>query len=187
MPNMPLLPKQPEPVAWRFDGEVAKGVAVTVYKSVANSWIARGYKATPLFELATTQPVIPEQLTVRMAEDKALSLGAVLYDEEADVFADGWNACRAEMLKAQQNEAQNIPENIPEKPIGEHKWISVDERMPDNYAPVLVCSNRGIIWCAEVEDGDFYPDEFPNLPREGFEITHWMPLPEAPAQESDND
>jgi len=61
MPNIPLLPKQPEPVAWRFDEEVAKGVAVTVYKSVANSWIARGYKATPLFELATTQPVIPEQ------------------------------------------------------------------------------------------------------------------------------
>lgn len=132
MPNIPLLPKQPEPVAWRFDEEVAKGVAVTVYKSVANSWIARGYKATPLFELATTQPVIPEQLTVRMAEEKALSLGAVLYDEEADVFADGWNACRAEMLKAQQNEPQNIPENIPAQPvIPEQRPMVPDEIIPD--------------------------------------------------------
>ena len=121
MPNIPLLPKQPEPVACRFDEEVKKGVAVTVYKSVANSWIARGYKATPLFESPLAQPVIPEQLTVRMAEEKALSLGAVLYDEEADVFADGWNACRAEMLKAQQNEPQNIPENIPAQPVSEPK------------------------------------------------------------------
>ncbi|NLS56396.1 DUF551 domain-containing protein [Hafnia alvei] len=71
-------------------------------------------------------------------------------------------------------------------PVSEHKWINVDEGMPENYNTVLVCSNRGIIWCAEVEDGDFYPDEFPNLPREGFEITHWMPLPAAPVQEQNN-
>lgn len=56
----PVLPKQPEPVAWRFDELAAKGMVVTVYKSVANSWIARGFKATPLFELAPAQPVIPE-------------------------------------------------------------------------------------------------------------------------------
>lgn len=122
-------------------------------------------------DTAPAQHVIPDEITPD--EDNS-------YD-----YVEGWNACRSEMLKAQQNEPQNIPENIPAKPIGEHKWISVDERMPDNYAPVLVCSNRGIIWCAEVEDGDFYPDEFPNLPREGFEITHWMPLPAAPAQENE--
>lgn len=51
----PVLPNQPEPVAWRYDDGVAKGMAVTVYKCVADSWIARGYKATPLFESAPAQ------------------------------------------------------------------------------------------------------------------------------------
>lgn len=36
-------------------------------------------------------------------------------------FDEGWNACRAEMLKTQQNEPQNIPENIPAQPVSEHK------------------------------------------------------------------
>lgn len=59
------------------------------------------------------QPVIPGQLTQRMAEEKALSLGAVLYDEEAEVFADGWNACRAEMLKAQPvSEPYKLPYGV---------------------------------------------------------------------------
>lgn len=62
-------------------------------------------------EQAPAQPVIPGQLTQRMTEEKALSLGAVLNDEEADVFADGWNACRAEMLKAQPvSEPYKLPE-----------------------------------------------------------------------------
>lgn len=32
-------------------------------------------------------------------------------------YMHGWNACRDEMLKAQQNEPQNIPENIPAQPV----------------------------------------------------------------------
>lgn len=66
---------------------------------------------------APAQPVIPGQLTLRMAEEKALSLGAVLYDEEAEVFADGWNACRDEMLKAQ--------------PVSEPSWVSVKDGLPE--------------------------------------------------------
>ena len=31
-------------------------------------------------------------------------------------------------------------------------------------------------------NGVLYPDEFPNVPKQGREITHWMPLP-APPQE----
>ncbi|WP_336195308.1 hypothetical protein [Hafnia paralvei] len=49
-----------KPVAWRYDDGIAKGMAVTVYKCVADSWIARGYKATPLFEPAPAQQAIQE-------------------------------------------------------------------------------------------------------------------------------
>lgn len=62
-------------------------------------------------------------------------------------------------------------------------WISVDEKMPEDGGAVLVHQDGGIIFCAEAEHGWFYPDEFPNIPKQGREITHWMPLPAAPAQE----
>lgn len=66
----------------------------------------------------------------------------------------------------------------------EDKWVSVSERMPDNGLTVLVCQEGGITFCAEVEDREFYPDEFPHVPKEGREITHWMDMPEPPAAPS---
>ena len=59
-------------------------------------------------------------------------------------------------------------------------WIPCDERMPEEGDVVLVCQEGGIIYCAEMEDGVLYPDEFPRVPTQGREITHWMPLPTAP-------
>ncbi len=59
-------------------------------------------------------------------------------------------------------------------------WIDCSERMPEDGDVVLVCQEGGIIYCAEMEGGVLYPDEFPRVPPEGREITHWMPLPAAP-------
>ncbi|WP_194761197.1 DUF551 domain-containing protein [Pantoea ananatis] len=59
-------------------------------------------------------------------------------------------------------------------------WVKCSERMPENSDAVLVCQEGGITFCAEYDGGEFYPDEFPNLPKQGKEITHWMPLPAAP-------
>lgn len=59
-------------------------------------------------------------------------------------------------------------------------WIACSERMPEEGDVVLVCQEGGIIYCAEMQDGELYPDEFPRVPSEGREITHWMPLPAAP-------
>lgn len=55
--------------------------------------------------------------------------------------------------------------------------------MPEEGDAVLVHQEGGIIFCAEVESGEFYPDEFPNLPKQGLEITHWMPFPAAPTSQ----
>ena len=76
--------------------------------------------------------------------------------------------CRAAMLGNS---------NSPEIPDG---WVSCEERMPEEGNVVLVCQEGGIIYCAEMQDGELYPDEFPRVPSEGREITHWMPLPAAP-------
>ncbi|MGK0703711.1 DUF551 domain-containing protein [Yokenella regensburgei] len=68
-------------------------------------------------------------------------------------------------------------------PVIQDCWISCNERMPEDDDTVLVCQDGGIIFCADVDSGCFYPDEFPNVPKEGREITHWMPLPAAPQQD----
>lgn len=114
----PVLPKQPEP-----ENKIAQ-----IKRQKALAWLKRVAYENPCMKEVKTcievlsapaQPVIPGQLTQRMAEEKALSLGAVLYDEEADVFADGWNACRAEMLKAQPvSEPYKLPDGwamVPEE------------------------------------------------------------------------
>lgn len=65
-------------------------------------------------------------------------------------------------------------------------WVSCEERMPEEGDVVLVCQEGGIIYCAEMQDGELYPDEFPRVPSEGREITHWMPLPAAPEVRRDD-
>ncbi|GKX60179.1 DUF551 domain-containing protein [Leminorella grimontii] len=64
----------------------------------------------------------------------------------------------------------------------EHRWVKCSDRMPEDGATVLVCQQDGIIFCAEMDGGELYPDEFPNVPRDGQEITHWMPMPCAPME-----
>ncbi|BEN67412.1 TPA: DUF551 domain-containing protein [Serratia marcescens] len=97
-----------------------------------------------------------------------------------DLFGDAdaqeiWNACRAAMLA--QPVSSGYTFNSPEIPDG---WIACSDRMPEEGDVVLVCQEGGIIYCAEMQDGELYPDEFPRVPSEGREITHWMPLPAAP-------
>ncbi len=128
-PTQPVIPEQIEPAAWRCDKEGTKGVVITVHKQVADSWILKGWKVTPLIEANQSQPV--------------------------------------------------------SEPYKLNGWISVDEKMPEDGGAVLVHQDGGIIFCAEAEHGWFYPDEFPNIPKQGREITHWMPLPAAPAQDSE--
>lgn len=50
------------------------------------------------YEQVSKKPLLPEQISPSMAKEKALLLGAVIDDDEADAFADGWNAYRAAML-----------------------------------------------------------------------------------------
>lgn len=70
------------------------------------------------------------------------------------------------------------------------RWISVEEQLPGECIPVLVCfdfKGRKSVDVAELwSDGGFhnYSDEY--LTPEGRKHrkgTHWMPLPEPPAEE----
>ena len=70
------------------------------------------------------------------------------------------------------------------------KWISVKDRLPDQQVNVLICGKQ-FSDDAEIGwqyGGDFYIDE-PVIAFDGYEkvtgVTHWMPLPEPPEQESE--
>lgn len=62
-----------------------------------------------------------------MAKDIAFKLGAVLNDEEAEIFADGYNAAMLQGVEQPQNARQNIPENIPDgnSPAIPDDWVMV--------------------------------------------------------------
>lgn len=59
----------------------------------------------------------------------------------------------------------------------EPKWISVEERLPENFDTVIIwrndCRNACIGWLI---------DDRWSVPK-GVKVTHWMPLPEAPKEE----
>lgn len=125
------------------------------------------------------------QITASMAKDIAFKLGADLDDEEAGIFADGYNVA---LLKVNKNASTELPNDAnlsTNSPVIPDGWISCSERMPDNdeSKPIAIftgkCLGQGMFVATYDDDGffDFW---------EGVEIigvTHWMPLPAAPQQE----
>jgi hypothetical protein len=61
------------------------------------------------------------------------------------------------------------------------KWISVDDRLPENDAKVLVCDTREDYVSSWVYFGDglWFGEEVVWTTKD---ITHWMPLPEPPKE-----
>ncbi|MEG1466307.1 MAG: hypothetical protein RSA68_01930 [Hafnia sp.] len=113
MPNMSLLPKQP--VVLYMGSELISKEGLELIRDgiseatklesacMANTILGGNYHA---------QPVIPREWTIFNAVSFIAEYKPISY-EEAALLA--WNACRAEMLKAQQNE----PQNIPAQPVSE--------------------------------------------------------------------
>ena len=59
------------------------------------------------------------------------------------------------------------------------KWISVKDKLPDEGKYVLVWESQGFAYCDKLVCGIW------NIgANNGAIITHWMPLPEGPREES---
>ncbi|OCN19431.1 MULTISPECIES: DUF551 domain-containing protein [Serratia] len=128
---------------------------------------------TELFT-APPAPAVPEKCPEHVRFLMNMHADDLFDDDDAQEI---WSACRAAMLA--QSVSGGYKLNSPEIPDG---WVSCEDRMPEEGDVVLVCQEGGIIYCAEMQDGELYPDEFPRVPSEGREITHWMPLPAAPTK-----
>ncbi|MEY7870546.1 DUF551 domain-containing protein [Enterobacter roggenkampii] len=117
---------------------------------------------TPLYTAPpapVSAPRVPNSVTA-----ETCSLDELGHDwNDAEYYAQGWNACRDAMLQGAD-------------PV--QAWIPCSERMPDTMISVLVTGDwfrhavsfwDGASWC----DLDFEPP-----------VTHWQPLPAAPQQEA---
>ncbi|EAS5283133.1 DUF551 domain-containing protein [Salmonella enterica] len=103
---------------------------------------------------------------------------AELNNEEAEIFADGYNA-------AMQSFGNSEQLNSPVTPDG---WISCSERMPDSKTGVLVAKEfdrKGdwrMKWATYIPG---HPDANDGwiIPGASWIPSHWMPLPEPPQEE----
>ncbi|EMP7134685.1 DUF551 domain-containing protein [Serratia marcescens] len=162
-----LANREAQPVAWRHDDGPFAGIAITRAKSVADSWIAKGWTVTPLYT-APPAPAVPKEMTVEQAYENVQTWH----------YANGWNACRAAMLA--QPVSQSYTLNSPEIPDG---WVACTERMPELDKRVLLYFGS---YDGHIEDGCIGDDG--DGPYHYFfdgdslqqEPTHWMPLPAAP-------
>lgn len=92
-----------------------------------------------------------------------------------------------EVIASLQGQLQNklMPKVLPSN------WISINEKLPEKNTYVLMAATSGYVGAT------FYTEPktrnidcklsawFEHANTYGYEVTHWMPLPKAPAQESE--
>ncbi|EBS2626727.1 DUF551 domain-containing protein [Salmonella enterica] len=121
------------------------------------------------------------QVTTSMAKDIAFKLGAVLNDEEATIFADGYNVA---LLKVNKDMSTASPTSLStNSPVIQDGWIICSERMPEKGAYISAVSKHGEYVAGQVIDDwlDLHDGTSFGLD----EVYLWMmlpPLPESPQQ-----
>lgn len=72
------------------------------------------------------------------------------------------------------------------KPAAASQWISVEDKLPDRFKPVIVCYTRGkgTLKALRVEQGyKGFNDCWNVYGCQTKSVTHWMPMPEPPEVE----
>lgn len=64
-----------------------------------------------------------------------------------------------------------------------NKWISVKDRLPEDYEKVLTCDAKGNIHIFFHFHQFVYPFGIDASDERYYEVTHWMPLPQPPKDE----
>ena len=62
--------------------------------------------------------------------------------------------------------------------VAQPRWISVEERLPEENGKYIVCTAKGSVYCTKFSIdvcGIFHTDMYTH-------ISHWMPLPEPPKE-----
>jgi len=97
--------------------------------------------------------------------------------EAADVLESLVSKCNGykDKFKAALAENTRLAEKIPH-------WISVNDRLPEQYSNVLICDQNGCEWIGNLhEDNRWHFDEVDEITPMWLNASrYWMPLPEPP-------
>jgi hypothetical protein len=125
----------------------------------------------------------------KQIEEMAQVVRDTIYQENENGFTEGFDA----LCTATEYLAEKITEALYTAGYRKQEWISVEERLPKNYRPVLVAcegltiggyapiaigSYGGGLWSLADADGTAYLTKYMRCT-----VTHWMPLPEPPKGE----
>ncbi|EGU9002496.1 DUF550 domain-containing protein [Salmonella enterica] len=139
-------------------------------------------------------PVVPEEMPKGLA-GQIVSLLAHNIDDKF-LAQKIWNACRDAMLNgdtfrensiSSTNNFREITETSTISPVIPDRWISCSEQMPENGQECLVQTSSG--W-RYVSFYDAHSRLFYDSPKGDIEyilVTHWMPMPEPPKPETNNE
>lgn len=96
--------------------------------------------------------------------------------KDGDLYDDPKRKEKYEALKAAIDLINN-----PSQMINMPNWISVKDRLPEEAGKYIVCTRKMAVYCTAFRlfhgKGYFATDTTTH-------ITHWMPMPEPPEQES---
>lgn len=134
--------REEQPVAWRHDNGPFAGIAITRAKSVADSWIAKGWTVTPLYT-APPEPAVPEAISTRQAIIKMESHEPC--DSINVAYKLGWNACRAAMLAQPVSQGYKL---VPAEPTEDMIAAAMNCDDVSFNADETFCVNFGNIYAA---------------------------------------
>lgn len=135
------------------------------------AWQAALAQSNEVKQSQAQQPSIEDQ-RAKLVVNMVKYLGATKTQAKAivDGVFDGEHTIKESDLQSQAQQAES-------------QWISVDERLPEGYKPVLVATNFGDVYTCRlpVIIAKNSKEESSVGKRERF--THWMPLPPSPMNE----
>lgn len=153
--DMLLSAMSSKPVAWLLSGGGAKN---HVSFDSGNAYDDPLREVTPLYAAPLAPGAVPDEMDLLTCH----------LDGVTETYAEGWNACRAAMLKA--------------RPVT--GWIKCSERMPGTGQQVLATNRKiNVFEVAIFDTGSISGKEYFGTSSGKFVATHWMPLPAAPEQE----
>ena len=91
-------------------------------------------------------------------------------------MADGFSVLTYD-ANAYIQQLENHIGELTEK-VAQPKWISVEERLPEENGKYIVCTAKGSVYCTKFSigvRGSFHTDMYTH-------IAYWMPLPEPPKE-----
>ena len=94
------------------------------------------------------------------------------------VDCDSYNGARCRACHADDMLAL-ADDSLPAGP----RWISVEERLPEDYEDVVIIMRNGASSWYRVAYREYGGWSFGGGRRVTDEVTHWMPLPEPPEEE----